>query len=66
MKPTSQAGNRLLLTAADNARIRTLSIERARIVARLRQLEEMELAASLYPQFPELSGLPIAARRFIE
>ena len=52
MKPTENAGDRRLLTAADSAQIRELRLERATILKRLRELDGKELAEMILPSFP--------------
>ena len=63
MKRTQQetAGGRLLSTN-DSVRIRNLSIEKARILERLRQLDEREIATLIPRQIPEIPTQPIFGR----
>ena len=60
MKRTQQTASGRLLTTNDSVRIRNLSIEKARILERLRILDEREIATLIPRQFVEIPTLPIA------
>ena len=60
MKRAQQAASGRLLSPTDSVKIRELSIEKARIIERLRQLDEREIASFIPRQLPEISTHPIA------
>jgi hypothetical protein len=58
MKPTQHVDQRRLLTAAESARIRSLRNEQASIIARLRELEQREIASLVEPRILEIQIPP--------
>ena len=60
MKLTQKTGAQRLLKADDSVHIRDLRNERARILARLRDLEGREIASLVQPGMVEMQIRPMA------
>jgi hypothetical protein len=62
MKREQEPASGWLLTSEDSVRIRNLSIEKSRILQRLRELDEREIATFIPRQYAEIQNQPIAGR----
>lgn len=62
MKPTQHVDARQLLTATESVRIRKLRQEQAEILARLRELEQREIASLVEPRIFAVQTCPLTAR----